>query len=48
MTHSARLMLGHASIQQTQRYLNGTDEESRRGPEVWWNSKAPVWTHFLI
>ena len=27
-------MLGHASIQQTQRYLNLTDEELRKGLEV--------------
>jgi site-specific recombinase XerD len=26
-----RLMLGHAGVQQTQRYLNVTDEELRRG-----------------
>ena len=29
-----QLMLGHASIQQTQRYPNVTDEELRRGLEV--------------
>ncbi len=34
------LMLGHASIQQTQRYLNVTDEELRRGLEVSWNNKG--------
>lgn len=34
-----QLMLGHASIQQTQRYLNVTDEELRRGLEVSWNSR---------
>lgn len=34
-----QLMLGHASIQQTQRYLNVTDEEMRRGLEVSWNNK---------
>jgi integrase len=35
-----QLMLGHASIQQTQRYLNVTDEELRRGLEVNWNNKG--------
>jgi hypothetical protein len=29
-----QLMLGHASLQQTQRYLNVTDEELRKGFEV--------------
>jgi hypothetical protein len=32
-------MLGHPTIQQTQRYLNVTDEELRRGLEVSWNNK---------
>jgi site-specific recombinase XerD len=35
-----QLMLGHASIQQTQHYLNVTDEELRRGLEVSWNNKG--------
>jgi len=34
-----QLMLGHASIQQTQRYLNVTDEELRKGLEVSWKIK---------
>jgi hypothetical protein len=33
-------MLGHASIQQTQRYLNVTDEELRRGLEVSWSQRG--------
>jgi integrase len=35
-----QLMLGHASIQQTQRYLNVTDEELRRGLEVIWKNEG--------
>jgi integrase len=35
-----QLMLGHASIMQTQRYLNVTDEELRRGLEVSWNNNG--------
>jgi hypothetical protein len=31
-----QLMLGHASVHQTQRYLNVTDEELRKGLEVSW------------
>ncbi len=31
-----QLMLGHASLQQTQRYLNVTDDELRKGLEVSW------------
>ncbi len=37
-----QLMLGHASIQQTQRYLNVTDEELRRGLEVSWGRQLRV------
>jgi integrase len=38
-----QLMLGHASVQQTQRYLNVTDEELRRGLEVSWkNAGRPL------
>jgi len=35
-----QLMRGHASIQQTQRRLNVTDEELRRGLGVSWNNKG--------
>ena len=35
-----QLMPGHASIQQTQRYLNVTDEELRKGLEVSWNNQG--------
>jgi len=35
-----QLMVGHASIQQTQRYLNVTDEEMRRGLEVSWKNEG--------
>ena len=37
-----QLMLGHASLQQTQRYLNVTDEELRRGLEVSWKRVRAV------
>jgi site-specific recombinase XerD len=35
-----QLMLGHASVQQTQRYLNVTDEELRKGLEVSWKNQG--------
>src|SRR5207253_7747230 len=35
-----QLMLGHASIMQTQRYLNVTDEELRKGLEVSWKNQG--------
>jgi integrase len=35
-----QLMLGHASIQQTQRYVNVTDEELRRRLEVSWKNQG--------
>jgi len=35
-----QLMLGHASIQQTHRYLNVTDEELRRGSELSWKNQT--------
>jgi hypothetical protein len=34
-----QLLLGHASLTQTQRYLNLTDEELRRAMEVSWDRK---------
>jgi len=35
-----QLMLGHASVQQAQRYLNVTDEELRKGLEVSWRRRT--------
>jgi site-specific recombinase XerD len=35
-----QLMLGHASVQQTQRYLNVTDEELRKGLEISWRRRS--------
>jgi integrase len=35
-----QLMLGHASVQQTQRYLNVTDDEMRKGLEVSWKRRT--------
>ena len=35
-----QLMLGHASVQQTQRHLNVTDEELRRGLEISWRQRT--------
>jgi len=32
-------MLGHATLQQTQRYLNVTDEEMRAGMQVSWQRR---------
>jgi hypothetical protein len=37
-----QLMLGHASVMQTQRYLNVTDEELRRGLEVSWSRRRAL------
>ncbi len=37
-----QLMLGHASVQQTQRYLNVTDEELRKGLEVSWRRRRAL------
>jgi hypothetical protein len=36
-------MLGHASLQQTQRYLNVTDDELRKGLEVSWRRGRALW-----
>jgi integrase len=35
-----QLMLGHASVQQTQRYLNVTDEQLGRGLEISWKRRT--------
>jgi site-specific recombinase XerD len=35
-----QLMLGHASVQQTQRNLNVTDDELRKGLEVSWKRRT--------
>jgi site-specific recombinase XerD len=35
-----QLMLGHASVQQTQRDLNVTDDELRKGLEVSWKRRT--------
>ena len=37
-----QLMLGHASVQQTQRYLNVRDEELRKGLEVSWTRRRTL------
>ncbi len=34
-----QLMLGHSSLQQTQHYLNVTDDELRKGLKVSWEKK---------
>jgi len=34
-----QLMLGHASVRQTQRYLNVTNEELRKGMEISWKRR---------
>jgi len=34
-----QLMLGHASLQQTQRHLNVTDDELRKGLQVSWQKR---------
>lgn len=34
-----QLMLGHASVRQTQRYLNVTNEELRKGLEISWKRR---------
>jgi site-specific recombinase XerD len=35
-----QLMLGHASVRQTQRYLNVTNDELRKGLEVSWKRRT--------
>jgi len=37
-----QLMLGHSSVQQTQRYLNVTDEELRKGLEMSWTRRRAL------
>ena len=37
-----QLILGHASVHQTQRYLNVTDEELRKGLEVSWTRRRTM------
>jgi hypothetical protein len=39
-TSAWTLMQGHASVQQTQRYLNVTDEELRRGLAISWKRRT--------
>ena len=39
-TRIIQLMLGHATVQQTPRYLNVTDEELRKGLEVSWKRRT--------
>ena len=40
LERGARPLRRHASVQQTQRYLNVTDEELRRGLEVSWKNQG--------
>jgi integrase len=37
-----QLMLGHSTLQQTQRYLNVTDEEMRKGMQILGQASAPT------
>jgi integrase len=39
-TRIIQMMLGHAIVQQTPRYLNVTDEELRKGLEVSWKRRT--------